>query len=372
MYMKKKAAAIGVICISMLFSSCGSSAVKLYTEEELVSKYGLGIEFPTIEADSDYIDAFIPEGIKNGGIRMRVYGSMKVYESPSYDNVKSTLHDGDIVIIKEITGSEWAEVYDYSDLFLGYTKNSFLHATGENEEMYAELPIEYGMAKTNNNTYVPAYSHLVDVRKYFKVYSSTEDLKGKADFSEYDLVVAMKLSTSDTSIGEPFYHLNLAMVQYDIIPMIKKAVELFRKDGYTMVICDAYRPTSVQQRWFDVVKVHKWVANPSIGMGGIHDRGTALDITLIDKDGNELEFPTPMHTFTEESARNSKKMTDTARANMNYMKDIMVKCGFTYINSEWWHFQDKDTVHYLPVDHPIGSIPLVSSEKTQVGSIPEG
>ena len=238
-----------------------------------------------------------------------------------------------------------------------------------NSEVYGELPVEYGMARTNANTYVKAYSHLVDVGKYFKAFYSTSELSGAADFSEYDLVVSMKLSTSDTSIGKPFYKKNLCMVQYDLLPMLKKAVDMFAKDGYRIVIYDAYRPTSVQQRWFDVVKVHKWVANPAIGMGGVHDRGTALDISLIDTNGNLLEMPTPMHTFTEESARNSPTMTETARNNMNYMLNVMVQCGFTYINSEWWHFQDVDTQYYLPTDHPIDEIPLVPSEPTEIGTI---
>ncbi len=173
----------------------------------------------------------------------------------------------------------------------------------------------------------------------------------------------MKLSTSETTIGQPFYTRNLCMLQYDTLQLLIKAIERFRRDGYTVVIYDAYRPTSVQQRWFDVVKVHKWVANPSIGMGGVHDRGTAIDMSLIDKDGNELEMPTPMHTFTNDSARNSENMTETARENMNYMMRVMVACGFTYINSEWWHFQDKNTASYLPTDHPIDEIPLVPSEK---------
>ena len=101
-------------------------------------------------------------------------------------------------------------------------------------------------------------------------------------------------------------------------------------------------------------------------MGGIHDRGTALDISLIDSDGNELEMPTPMHTFTNDSARSSENMTDTARDNMNYMTDVMTSCGFTYINSEWWHFQCENTRNYLPTDHPLDTIPLVPSENELV------
>lgn len=211
--------------------------------------------------------------------------------------------------------------------------------------IYGELPIEYGEARTERGTYVPASSHLVDVTRYTD-----------------NVIIAMQLSTEDTSIGEPFYHRNLCMMQYDTVQKLLKAIELFAADGYTVKIYDAYRPTSVQQRWFDIIKVHKWVADPSVGMGGRHDRGCAIDMSLVDANGKELVFPTPMHTFSDAAAR-SAQMSAEARKNVDYMTKIMVFCGFDYINSEWWHFQDTEIERYLPTDHPIDEIPLVAAEK---------
>lgn len=354
-----------------------------YTEKDLARDLGISINFPdpssanvveiespTVETDDETEKSAETEDAEESGelFRMKVYESMEIYDSMTSSKPERVLSDGEFVLLREIEGTQWAEVYYNSGPGMGYAKDGFMHCIPDTDTMYAELPIEYGMARTNQNTYVPAYSHLVDIRKYFKVYSSTDDLAYVADYSEYDVIVSMKLSTEETTIGEPFYNKNICMLQYDILPMLKKAMELFREDGYIMVIYDAYRPTSVQQRWFDVVKVHKWVADPSIGMGGVHDRGTAVDISLVDMNGNELEFPTPMHTFTEASARNSTTMTAEARANMNYMLGVMLECGFTYINSEWWHFQDVDTQYYLPTDHPIDTIPLIPSEATQVST----
>lgn len=426
MFLKKKFAA--ALAAAVLLSSCSGKAepdnteaekIK-YTEENLAADLGIALVFPDIvkiNSDGEFSDEIFGEtdetegaktpessetdeaslwdGIPLGkseeetaaednriptmsqlyaegeetGFRMKVYGQMEIYSSMDSASPASVLPDGEIIRLREIEESDWVEVYYNAGPFMGYAKDGFMKAISDSTEVYAELPVEYGLARTNAGDYIPAYSRLVDVRKYFKVFSSTNDLTDAADFSEYDLVVSMKLSTSETSINEPFYNSNIAMVQYDLLPMIKKAIDLFEKDGYRIVIYDAYRPTSVQQRWFDVIRVHKWVADPSIGMGGVHDRGTALDISLIDMNGNLLEMPTPMHTFTDESSRLSNKMTPTARENMNYMLNIMLQCGFTYINSEWWHFQDVDTKYYLPTDHPIDDIPLVPSEPTEIGSI---
>lgn len=357
--------------ITLSLSSCAvSSEAKEHIYEDFDVKSYLGVEFPeeafhfgklgaSLPAVSDKLPNYPDFDTK---FPMTVYEGMDIYETKTSQYPYTTLTGGTSVILEEPeSGSEWATVYDIYGEKLGYTKNGFLHAVNEGMAVYAELPVEHGVARTNTGEMVDAYSHLVDVRKYLRAYESTEISNEGVDLSKYDVKISMKLSTSDTSIGEPFYNSNLCLLQYDTVQKLMYAISLFAKDGYKVVIYDAYRPTSVQQKWFDVVRVHKWVANPKIGMGGVHDRGTAIDMSLIDADGNELEMPTPMHTFTEASARTSPTMSDTARANMEYMTNVMVSSGFTYINSEWWHFQCVNTKDYLPTDHPIDEIPLVPS-----------
>ena len=349
---------------------------RVFEQYDMAKEMGITFErVSDIEADEDAVTLWQPEPVPedvpepniaepgNGGFLMRVYDSMTLYASPDDASaVKDTLSAGTIVELHEQKDSPWAEVFSESSESLGYAKDGFLHAIDRDCGVYATLPIEYGQAKTNQETYEQAYSHLVDIRQYFNTVETYAEDFSDLDLSDVDFVVSMKLSTDGTSIGEPFYHRNLCLLQYDLLPMMKAAAERFKRDGYTIIIYDAYRPTSVQQRWFDVIRVHKWVADPKIGMGGVHDRGTAVDISLIDSAGHLCEMPTPMHTFTEASDRRSTLMSATARANMDYMLGVMLECGFTYIQSEWWHFQDVNTLYYLPTDHPIDDIPLAVFE----------
>lgn len=321
------------------------------------------------KADETVVEPFVlPDeepnfvGVPANTMMMRTYGEMNLYTEVGAALPSGVLASDTVVQLTELDDG-WAQISTTAGVLLGYANDGFMHAMDSDCMAYAELPIEYGQARTNAGTMVNAYSHLVDVRKYFRTYESTSGDFSKVDLTNIDFVISMQLSTEKTSINQPFYYRNLCMLQYDILPMLRAAIDQFKKDGYTVIIYDAYRPTSVQQRWFDVVRVHKWVADPSIGMGGVHDRGTAIDMSLIDSKGNLLEMPTPMHTFTEESSRLSETMTDEARKNMDYMLSVMVQCGFTYINSEWWHFQDVNTMYYLPTDHPIDTIPMVVSEK---------
>ncbi len=217
-------------------------------------------------------------------------------------------------------------------------------------KIYASLPVEYGTFRIGEGETHEAYSHLVDVAEY-------------NDALDVPMIIDMKLSRDDPNSLFPrkaFYRRNLCMLQYDAVKALLVAQSKFVKYGYTIKICDAYRPTSVQRSWFSIVRVHKWVASPDYGDGGMHDRGVAVDITLVDiKTGKELEMPTAMHTFSEDSARTATNWSEAAKANVSLMTNVMVSCGFTTISSEWWHFQLADKNKYLPTDHPIDSIPLV-------------
>ena len=267
---------------------------------------------------------------------------LNVYITPSTSSrVVMHLPKGDAISVSYFSNQFWQVKKE--GIFLGYCPAGGA-MSGSTDNYFGFLPEEEGMAPTSTGEQVPAKSHLVDVRLY------TDALE-----------IKMKLATNGTTIGEPFYTRNLCMLQYDTLQKLIAASKLFAEDGYKIVIYDAYRPTSVQQRWFDVVRVHKWVADPSIGMGGIHDRGVAVDMTLMDENGVELDMPTAMHTLTEAASRRAT-MTEIQRENVNYMTEIMVQCGFTYINSEWWHFQDSEIANYLPTDHPIDDIPLIYME----------
>ena len=231
----------------LVLSSCGREEEPLetketlppYTDRDLASDLGIAVSFPSLldedePGDKENNQTEVTPGINQnpdedenvflnpdsmsasyneyGESRMKVYREMEIYASMEDKYPQTILDDGKRIAVREIEGnSEWVEVTFDSAPFSGYAKAKSFHGVAENLELYAHLPIEYGKARTNNGDYVDAYSHLVDVRRYFKVYSDTGVLAGKTDYSKYDLVVSMKLSTWETSIGEPFYNTNLCI-----------------------------------------------------------------------------------------------------------------------------------------------------------------
>ena len=79
----------------------------------------------------------------------------------------------------------------------------------------------------------------------------------------------------------------------------------------------------------------------------------AVDITLVDRNGRELDMGTPFDDLSERShpaledvmlARG--ELTATQIGNRRLLRESMSAGGFKGINSEWWHFDcgDRDQV----------------------------
>ena len=135
------------------------------------------------------------------------------------------------------------------------------------------------------------------------------------------------------------------------------AAKRFAEDGYTIKLYDCYRPKSVQYILYDIVQNSAYIANP-YNSASNHNRGAAVDMTLIGPDGRELDFPTPMHTFTKLVYRSSRdQWTKEQRRNVDYMTNVMLESGFKLINTEWWHFSDTDYKTFMVLDIDMTEIP---------------
>ena len=92
----------------------------------------------------------------------------------------------------------------------------------------------------------------------------------------------------------------------------------------------------------ELVKDENYVANPSKG-GSNHNRGTAVDVTLVDASGREVAMPSGFDDFSHKASRSNTDVTPEITRNLDLLTKVMTESGFTSIQSEWWHFDDKDT-----------------------------
>lgn len=131
-----------------------------------------------------------------------------------------------------------------------------------------------------------------------------------------------------------------------------KALHKIQKEletiGLGLKVFDGYRPLSVQRKMWEIVPNSHFVANPQ--KGSRHNRGMAVDLTLVDSTGKELQMPTGFDNFTVKARHNYQKLPARVRQNRWILKTIMEKYGFSPISSEWWHYDFKGWKKYKVLD----------------------
>ena len=123
---------------------------------------------------------------------------------------------------------------------------------------------------------------------------------------------------------------------------------LLQARGLGLKVYDCYRPRSAQQILWDLVPDERYVASPK--SGSRHNRGAAVDLTLIDKSGHELPMPTPYDDFTVKAHRDYQALPAAALRNRETLAQAMREQGFIPLPTEWWHFDDPDSARYPLTD----------------------
>ena len=115
----------------------------------------------------------------------------------------------------------------------------------------------------------------------------------------------------------------------------------------SLIIFDATRPMSIQQKMWDVVKntpKYFYVSNPARG-GGMHNYGMAVDISICRVGGDTIPMGATVdfmgdlsHIDKEDLLVKNKRITEEARANRKLLREVMAAGGFMPLRTEWWHF----------------------------------
>jgi len=163
------------------------------------------------------------------------------------------------------------------------------------------------------------------------------------------LLQEIRYATTYNFTGEVLYPFPTVFVQKEVATALQKVQEELAREGLGLKIYDGYRPLSVQAKMWALVPDERYVSDPGKSKGR-HTRGTAVDVTLVDRFGNALKMPTDYDDFTEKAHRFSKKWSGLERKNSLKLEDIMKKNGFIPFPYEWWHFDYKDWEKYPPLD----------------------
>ena len=117
------------------------------------------------------------------------------------------------------------------------------------------------------------------------------------------------------------------------------------QQGLGLKVWDAYRPLAVQQRMWDAIRDPRYVSDPAVNAGR-HTRGTAVDVTLVDRRGQELAMPTDFDDFSEAAHIGAAGIPAERARHAQMLREAMERRGFRSFPTEWWHFDWHDWERY--------------------------
>lgn len=153
------------------------------------------------------------------------------------------------------------------------------------------------------------------------------------------IIVDLKYSTEDNFTGKTIYDFEDVFLRYGTVMKLKAAAEELQSMGLNLKIWDGFRPVSAQFKLWEICPDDTYVADPNKGYSN-HSRGFAVDVTLVDGEGREVEMPTAFDDFSAKADRDYSECTITATENARLLESVMEKHGFSGYWGEWWHFND--------------------------------
>ena len=190
---------------------------------------------------------------------------------------------------------------------------------------------------------------------------ASEDIAGSPDFRHLSTIagigIDLRYATPNNFVGRDLYSpYDCAWLHVEAATALEKVVAWLaaRHPAYQVLVLDALRPQRVQQQLWDALEgtdLQMYLANPA--RGSIHSFGMALDLTILDEAGRELDMGTGFDDLTERSHPKLEpqllargEITVAQIANRQLLRDAMGQAGFQGIGTEWWHYDcgDRDVV----------------------------
>jgi len=155
--------------------------------------------------------------------------------------------------------------------------------------------------------------------------------------ARHDVVIELAYATPRNLTGKPIYRRAPCFLHPDAEGKLRRAVDLARPLGLRLKIFDAFRPSEAQWLLWNACPDPNFLADPN--RGSPHSRSVAIDLTLIDASGSELEMGTPFDAFTPLSHHANTEIPLAAQKNRFLLLGLMSAAGGDFYGNEWWHYQ---------------------------------
>ncbi|NQV54956.1 MAG: D-alanyl-D-alanine dipeptidase [Rhodospirillales bacterium] len=168
----------------------------------------------------------------------------------------------------------------------------------------------------------------------------------------HDVELEIVYATSSNFTGAPVYGRAACYLHEEAEALLRRAVAIAQHMGFRLKIFDAFRPVEAQWALWEHTPDPEFLADPR--RGSPHSRGAAVDLTLIDDHGQELEMGTAFDEFSPLSHHGNLDINGQAQRNRALLIGLMSAAGWDFYRNEWWHYQLFDAKR-LPVlnDHDL-------------------
>ncbi len=164
-------------------------------------------------------------------------------------------------------------------------------------------------------------------------------------FMDSTIQLDLRYATTDNFVKEKMYECPRCFLRPKAAQVILKIHRDLQEQGMGLKFFDCYRPLSIQQRLWNKVPDATYVTNPK--KGSMHNRGLAVDLTIVDRDGNELDMGTPFDFFGRKAHHTYTKHSKEVKENRHLLKSTLEAVGFKSIRTEWWHYSYRNAKYPL-------------------------
>lgn len=155
------------------------------------------------------------------------------------------------------------------------------------------------------------------------------------------ILIKMPYADSNNFMHTVLYPCKKCELRKEVACSLILASEIAYNLGFKLLIYDCYRPYSIQVKMYNLINNDQYVAKP--GKGSNHNKGCAVDLSLITLKGEELDMGCLFDDFSEKAHYSSSEITKLQANNRKILRDIMGQSGFKPYDKEWWHFNYSNT-----------------------------
>ncbi len=150
------------------------------------------------------------------------------------------------------------------------------------------------------------------------------------------IVLDIRYATTNNFVKEQLYDCGRCFLRPEAAEALVKVNQQLKTKGYRLKMLDCFRPLPIQQKLWDKFQNPSYVTPPS--KGSMHNRGLAVDLTIVDEKGEQLDMGTAFDFFGKEAHHTYTGHSDAINANRALLKETIEQFGFKGIRTEWWHY----------------------------------